>query len=69
MKTRNVHIDNSQDKRTPMPILKRRISSVKQPRQDWENAFRYMAKRGDDELLDKELLVQTQLDEDEWLWS
>lgn len=44
------------------------IRVVKQTRQDWENAFRSMAENGDDELLDKDLLIQTQWDEDEWQW-
>lgn len=32
------------------------IRRSKQPRQEWESAFRAMAERGDDELLDREWL-------------
>jgi hypothetical protein len=52
--TRKVKAHSSQD-----------IVSVK-PRQGWENAFRAMCARGDDELLDKNLLAQTYWDEEEW---
>jgi hypothetical protein len=38
-------------------------------RQGWENAFRAMHERGNDELLDKNLLAQTYWDEEEWQWS
>jgi antitoxin MazE len=84
MKTRIVKIGNSQGIRIPKLLLERSnlaeeveleaedsriiIRSAKQPRQDWESAFRAMAERGDDELLDKGLLTQTQWDEDEWQW-
>lgn len=39
------------------------IRSTKQPRQDWESAFRALAKRGDDGLLDNNSRTQTQWDE------
>ena len=84
MKARIVKIGNSQGVRIPKLLLERSnlaeeveleaednriiIRSAKQPRQDWENAFRAMAERGDDELLDKGLVAQTQWDEDEWRW-
>jgi antitoxin MazE len=84
MKARIVKIGNSQGIRIPKLLLERSnlaeevelevednriiIRSAKQPRQDWESAFRAMAERGDDELLDKGLLAQTQWDEDEWQW-
>jgi antitoxin MazE len=83
MKTRIVKIGNSQGIRIPKLLLERSnlaeeveleaeddriiIRSTKQPRQDWEIAFRSMAERGDDALLDKNLLTQTQWDE-EWQW-
>lgn len=41
---------------------------VKQPRQDWERALRAMAERRDDELLDKNLLAQTNWDKHYWKW-
>ncbi|MFN2456432.1 MAG: AbrB/MazE/SpoVT family DNA-binding domain-containing protein [Pyrinomonadaceae bacterium] len=84
MKARIVKIGNSQGIRIPKLLLERSklaedveleaednriiIRSAKQPRQDWESAFRAIAERGDDELLDKALLAQTQWDEDEWQW-
>jgi antitoxin MazE len=84
MKARIVKIGNSQGIRIPKLLLERSnlaeeveleaednriiIRSIKQPRQDWESAFRAMAERGDDKLLDKDLLSQTQWDEDEWQW-
>jgi antitoxin MazE len=84
MKTRIVKIGNSQGVRIPKLLLERSklaeeveleaednriiIRSTKQPRQDWERAFSAMAERGDDALLDKNLLAQTQWDEDEWQW-
>jgi antitoxin MazE len=84
MKTRIVKIGNSQGVRIPKLLLERSnlaeeveleaqddriiIRSTKQPRQDWESVFRAMSERGDDELLDKDLLSQTKWDEDEWQW-
>ncbi len=84
MKARIVKIGNSQGVRIPKLLLERSnlaeeveleaqdnqliIRSARQPRQDWESAFRAMAERGDDELLDKDLLAQTRWDEDEWQW-
>ncbi len=84
MKARIVKIGNSQGVRIPKLLLERSnlaeeveleaqdnqliIRSARQPRQDWESAFRAMAERGDDELLDKNSLAQTQWDEDEWQW-
>ena len=84
MRTRIVKIGNSQGIRIPKLLLERSnlaeeveleaednriiIRSTKQPRQDWEQAFRAMAERGDDELLDNNLFTQTRWDEDEWQW-
>lgn len=84
MKARIVKIGNSQGIRIPKLLLERSklaedveleaednriiIRSLKQPRQDWESAFRAMAGRGDDELLDKNTLAQPQWDETEWEW-
>ena len=84
MKTRIVKIGNSQGVRIPKLLLERSnlaeeveleaednriiIRSTKQPRQDWERAFRAMAERGDDSLLDNKSLTQTRWDEDEWQW-
>ena len=84
MKTRIVRIGNAQGVRIPKLLLERSnlaeeveleaedghiiIRSTKQPRQDWENAFRAMTERGDDELLDKNVVAQTRWDRDEWRW-
>ena len=84
MRTRIVKIGNSQGVRIPKLLLERSnlaeeveleaednriiIRSTKQPRQDWERAFRAMAERNDDALLDNNLPAQTQWDEDEWQW-
>jgi antitoxin MazE len=84
MRTRIVKIGNSQGVRIPKLLLERSnladeveleaednriiIRSTKQPRQDWERAFRAMAERGDDILLDNNLPLQTQWDEDQWQW-
>ncbi len=84
MKTRIVKIGNSQGIRIPKLFLERSnlaeeveleaqdnqiiIRSLRQPRQDWEEAFRAMAESGDDSLLDENLLPQTQWDEAEWQW-
>lgn len=84
MRTRVVKIGNSQGVRIPKLLLERSnlpeeveieaqddriiIRSAKQPRQGWEEAFRAMAERGDDKLLDENLTGQTHWDEDEWQW-
>jgi antitoxin MazE len=84
MKARIVKIGNSQGIRIPKLLLERSnlaeeveleaqenqivIRSARQPRQNWESAFRAMAENGDDELLDKNLFAQTRWDEDEWQW-
>ena len=84
MRTRIVKIGNSQGVRIPKLLLERSnlaeeveleaeddriiIRSTKQTRQDWESAFRAMAERGDDSLLDRNALSQAQWDEDEWRW-
>jgi len=82
-KTRLIKIGNSQGVRIPKPLLKQAnlseevilethphqiiIRPAHPPRQDWDAAFRAMAERHDDELLDEDLLP-TQWDEDEWEW-
>lgn len=84
MKARIVKIGNSQGIRIPKLLLERSnlaeeveleaednrivIRPARLPRQDWESAFRLMAERGDDALLDKDLPAQTRWDEDEWRW-
>jgi len=84
MRTRIVKIGNSQGIRIPKLLLERSnlaeeveleaeddriiIRSTRQPRQDWERAFRAMAERGDDSLLDNVSPAQSRWDEDEWQW-
>ena len=84
MKTRIVKIGNSQGIRIPKLLLEHSslgeeveleaqdhqiiIRSAKQPRQDWERAFRTMAERGDDMQPDNNLLTQTSWDEVECQW-
>lgn len=81
MKARIVKIGNSQGVRIPTLLLNRSnlteeveleaennriiIRSAKKPRQNWESAFRAMAEREDDALLDNNLLAQTHWVEDE----
>ncbi len=82
MKVSIIRIGNSQGIRIPKTILdqtglkdevelqveKNRIviSSPKQPRQNWAEAFREMAKHGGD--LDEDLTGRTEWDTDEWEW-
>ena len=77
-------VGNSQGVRIPKLLLERSnlaeeveleaqddriiVRSTRQPRQDWESAFRAMAERGDDELLDKDLPARTRWDKYEWQW-
>ena len=84
MRTRIVKIGNSQGVRIPKLLLERSnlaeeveleaedgriiIRSTRQPRHDWERAFRSMAERGDDSLLDNVSPAQTRWAEDEWQW-
>jgi antitoxin MazE len=44
------------------------IRPVTYPRQGWDEAFRAMAERGDDQLLDDDLIGQPQWDQEEWEW-
>lgn len=84
MKTRIVKIGNSQGVRIPKLLLERSnlpeeieleaeddriiIRATRQARHGWEAAFRGMAERGDDALLDDVSPVQTQWDKDDWQW-
>jgi antitoxin MazE len=84
MRTRIVKIGNSQGVRIPKLLLERSnlaeeveleaqddriiIRSTRQPRQGWDVAFREMAARGDDELLDRGATAPNRWDEDEWQW-
>ncbi len=84
MRTRIIKIGNSQGIRIPKLLLEQTnlgeavelevqdnqivIRSAEHPRQGWEEAFRLMAERGDDPLLDEDLISQTHWDEAEWQW-
>jgi antitoxin MazE len=83
MKSRIVRIGNSQGIRIPKPVLEQAglsdeveidvrgntlvIRPARQPREGWDAAFRDMAARGDDALLDKDL-SSSKWDEEEWEW-
>lgn len=84
MKSSIVRIGNSRGIRIPKAILEQcRLGStvelevrdgqlvvrpVVTPRSGWEEAFRQMAERGDDTLLDRESLTPTSWDRTEWRW-
>jgi antitoxin MazE len=85
MRTRIVKIGNSQGVRIPKALLEESglqgevdmtvrdgallITSAGQPRQGWSEAFRQMAKQGDDELLDDDLLTTDSFDAESWEWE
>jgi len=82
MKARIVRIGNSQGIRIPKPLIEQTgldgdvevavrgntlvISSARQPRAGWAEAFRAIAQRGDDRLIDE--ARPTRWDKDEWRW-
>lgn len=84
MKASVIRIGNSRDIRIPKALLEqcrrgstvelevRQGQSVVKPaersRSGWEEAFKEMAQRGDDVLLDREPLRSTRWDETEWNW-
>jgi antitoxin MazE len=84
MKTRIIRIGNSQGVRIPKLYIQQTglgeevelevqdgeivIRSTVQPRQGWAEAFRAMAKEGDDKLLDEEVMNQSSWDKVEWQW-
>lgn len=84
IKSRIVKIGNSQGVRIPKLLLEQSnleeevelvlqedqiiIRPVQHVRQGWEEAFKAMGKRRDDELLDGEVLVSNDWDEEEWEW-
>jgi antitoxin MazE len=84
MRASIVRIGNSQGIRIPKAVLEQTrlhgevdlevkdekiiISPVKKPRQDWDRQFKLMAERGDDKLLDSEVVSLTSFDEEEWEW-
>jgi len=83
MKTRIIQIGNSQGVRIPKILLEQSglsdevdlkmnngeivIKPAKKNRAGWEEAFRKMAEKGDDRLLDAETLsTQSSWDDEEW---
>ena len=84
MKTRIVRIGNSRGVRIPKPILEQTglcgeveiraekdavvIEAATRPRAGWDAAFREMARRGDDRLLDDVAPALSPWDEDTWEW-
>ncbi|NOQ47201.1 MAG: AbrB/MazE/SpoVT family DNA-binding domain-containing protein [Desulfobulbaceae bacterium] len=83
MRASIIKIGNSQGVRLPKPILEQCgfknevelevhnhelvIRLPRNPRDNWENAFKKMAANGDDRLLD--YATMTQWDEEEWEWK
>lgn len=84
IKTHIVKIGNSQGIRIPKPLLDQTelgedieievhggqlvVRPVRGPRQGWDTKFAEMASRGDDKLLDSEIISLTSWDNDEWEW-
>lgn len=84
MKARIVRIGNSRGIRIPKPLIQQTglggeveieveanrliIRPAEKPRAIWAQAFKAMAKQGDDTLLDGEVPVATRWEKDEWEW-
>ena len=84
MKAKIVKIGNSRGIRIPKPLIAQAgltgdvdisveedrlvISAAERPRVGWAEAFRDMASKGDDILLDTDL-VESRWDEEEWEWK
>ena len=84
MKTSVIRIGNSHGIRIPKAVLNECgltgpvelevrdgqlvVRRIARPRSGWDEAFRRMAEVGDDELLDRENLGQTEWDQTEWEW-
>lgn len=85
MKTRVIRIGNTRGIRIPKVLLEGAglkgevdvsvehnslvIRPATNPRAGWAEAFREMAKRGDDALLDGDTPSLTSWDEEEWEWQ
>jgi antitoxin MazE len=85
MKTKIVKIGNSRGIRIPKPLIAQAgiqedveinleenrlvIVPANHPRSDWAEAFRVMATRGDDSLLEDVGAMGTKWDEEEWEWK
>ncbi len=84
IKSRIVKIGNSQGIRIPKLLLEQTslegevelvleedqiiVRPVKNVRQGWEEAVKGMGERGDDKLLDADVLPPMSWDEEEWEW-
>jgi antitoxin MazE len=85
MRARVVKIGNSQGIRIPKTLLDQTgilddvelevkqnqivIRPISNPRKDWEKAFKAMADRGDDALIDGDENLSHSWDEEEWQWQ
>ncbi len=85
MRVRIVKIGNSQGIRIPKPLILQAgltgeveleiednrliISQAGCPRAGWAEAFRRMAERGDDSLLDGDVVSGSRWDEEGWEWK
>jgi antitoxin MazE len=85
MKARIVRIGNSQGIRIPKPLILQAglkgevelevednrlvISRTGRPRVRWAEAFRRMGERGDDSLLDGDVVTASRWDEEGWEWK
>jgi len=84
IKTNIVRIGNSKGIRIPKTILEEChlsgeveleprgdhlvVRSAEKARQGWSEAFQAMAQRGDDALLEGDVLIETSWEKDEWEW-
>ncbi len=84
MRARIVKIGNSQGIRIPKPLLEQTgimedveldvdkdqiiIRPVSNPRAGWDDAFKAMADRGDDMIIDKAENISHSWDDNEWQW-
>ena len=84
MRARIVKIGNSQGIRIPKPLLEQTgimedveldvdkdqiiIRPVSNPRAGWDDAFKAMADKGDDMIIDEVENISHSWDDDEWQW-
>ena len=84
MRARVIKIGNSQGLRIPKPILEQTgimddveievvknqiiIRPVKNAREGWEDAFKVMGEKGDDQLITGDENILHSWDEEEWQW-
>ena len=84
MRARVIKIGNSQGIRIPKTLLDQTgilgdveleveknqiiIRPISDPRRDWDNAFKTMAAKGDDALIDGDENISHSWDDEEWQW-